>query len=532
MNKKGISLIILVITLIVIIIIASTVVFTGLDFNNTTNSVKFETSIELIEKTIRKEQIKGKFAGTTIEEYEKNENNEQNRFSFTQAELESMISEISNISPIIQINSEKEEYYLLNSEDLKSIGLNEIYKEYLINYKNGYVFCLEPIIINNEKIYTTQFVQDWKIEVANGYPVTIDSRRENILNYKIYGNTIQSGNPTPSTPISIKSVGETNLYDFAVENIGSYVLSTDGSSRYGYNLGVLEAGEYTVSYELVDETDFPQYIYLRYKNIYDNTWGSAVYLTTSRIEKKSYTFDADGESEYYFYLASAAVNNLNTAKTRMQKLTNIQLEKGDNKTEYIENGTYRISIKVVDLEGNSSTFNLFLDEPLRSVNGISDYIDFKNQKVVRRVKEIALTGEENWILQWNSIPDIFKLNISDMYVEEGFNNKFKGYCNIYTRSNHSYIYTKNIDYGICNIYEGKPGIAIRDIDCTNLDEFKQKINDLYNSGKPMILNYLLKEPVEEFIEIPELIINKGINTITVEKEVQPSNIEIEYYSQY
>lgn len=56
------------------------------------------------------------------------------------------------------------------------------------------------------------------------------------------------------------------------------------------------------------------------------------------------------------------------------KIKNIQIEKGTTVTNY------EPYIEPI-------TQNIYLDEPLRKVGDYADYIDFKNQKVVRKVKE-------------------------------------------------------------------------------------------------------------------------------------------------
>jgi hypothetical protein len=45
-------------------------------------------------------------------------------------------------------------------------------------------------------------------------------------------------------------------------------------------------------------------------------------------------------------------------------------------------------------EYKSTTTNIFLDEPLRKVGDYADYIDFKNGKVVRKVKARILYADD------------------------------------------------------------------------------------------------------------------------------------------
>ena len=48
-------------------------------------------------------------------------------------------------------------------------------------------------------------------------------------------------------------------------------------------------------------------------------------------------------------------------------------------------GKYEIQIEVVDKESNSKTYSIYLTSPLKKSGTLVDYIDYKNQKVVRNV---------------------------------------------------------------------------------------------------------------------------------------------------
>lgn len=92
---------------------------------------------------------------------------------------------------------------------------------------------------------------------------------------------------------------------------------------------------------------------------------------------------------------------------------------GDSKGKSVEYKNVQIikvdaaSYKLIVNEGNNIdwnyepyvepiTTNIYLNEPLRKVGDYADYIDFKNQKVVRQIKEITFDGTENWAYQESS----------------------------------------------------------------------------------------------------------------------------------
>ena len=53
-------------------------------------------------------------------------------------------------------------------------------------------------------------------------------------------------------------------------------------------------------------------------------------------------------------------------------------------------GKYKIPVKV-----NDNVINIYIDEPLRKVGDVSDYIDYKNNRIVRNIAKIeSYNGEE------------------------------------------------------------------------------------------------------------------------------------------
>ena len=151
--------------------------------------------------------------------------------------------------------------------------------------------------------------------------------------------------PTIDKPIEIQSVGERtrNLFDIDYSNIQRCPY-TDTAERWGYDIGILSAGDYNFSFELVDEADIPQSVYIRKKSS-DGTIGAGGTLTTSVVSNNPLKFTADGESNYYLVCASGSVATLEQAKERIGKFKWIQLELGSTAKEYEPHG-YKIPIKI------------------------------------------------------------------------------------------------------------------------------------------------------------------------------------------
>lgn len=79
-----------------------------------------------------------------------------------------------------------------------------------------------------------------------------------------------------------------------------------------------------------------------------------------------------------------------------------QLEEGINVTE---NEKYK----------DPKIYNIYLDEPLRSLGEIRDYIDFRNKKIVRYITEV------NNELKKLETPIEEKINLPNILIKEGTN---------------------------------------------------------------------------------------------------------------
>ena len=102
-----------------------------------------------------------------------------------------------------------------------------------------------------------------------------------------------------------------------------------------------------------------------------NTGVSSFYIVingkSNGVGRTSFTLTKSSDIGLKFYESTDTV------------LGNIQIELGSSATEY---EPYKGSI----------TEHIYLDEPLRKVGDYSDYIDFKNQKVVRKIEVLDDTG--------------------------------------------------------------------------------------------------------------------------------------------
>ena len=200
----------------------------------------------------------------------------------------------------------------------------------------------------------------------------------------------------------------------------------------------------------------------------------------------------------------------------------IQLEKGEKNTLYEE---YKEPI----------TTNIYLNEPLRKVGDYADYIDFKNKKVVRNIKEIEFNGSEEWVLGASGTNVINqRYYLQDNSILQ--NRQGRILSNILKEIYHGGTSIFMKDEQGCNISNGcyiqlkinKKYLTDLNYD-TTVAGFKQYLEYLKSNNKSVIINATLSTTSEETIELPNILTGKGTNKVSIETKIQPSKMEINYY---
>ena len=190
-----------------------------------------------------------------------------------------------------------------------------------------------------------------------------------------------------------------------------------------------------------------------------------------------------------------------------------QLEKGSPATSY---EPYK----------GKTTKHIYLDEPLRKIGDYADYIDFKNQKVVRCIGEITLDGTENWVYQESN--NIIYLSIKNKNLSrthDSFSTHF-----LFQDSKNAidpyFVVVNSSTLGnvVLRFYQQGDNIIY-----STADEFKTFLVDQYNSGNPVKLLCNCYNVVETAVTIPNLAAPKSERaTIMVDTSIKPSNMKIKY----
>ena len=270
-----------------------------------------------------------------------------------------------------------------------------------------------------------------KIADAEGVPCVMEySKGKNLRNYEIYGNSVQDGIPSPDTPIEIQSVGDL-VTDTASEYYGKYDvpitvrgknllpnsdwMSGTHSNGFTEQTNVNYITEYTqnsISFNLAawkgvssprfkkdsvkrivfkikqnqinsDDGYINFYIIIQGYDDNNNKVGSqAIY--NNAIADTEYVFDFSAISTSSFYKKSTQFSFCILA--RKNALSNLMV---------YDIAYYADTDTAVYEPYIGETKHIYLNEPLRKVGDYADYIDFKNQKVMRQIEVLDDTGTKS-----------------------------------------------------------------------------------------------------------------------------------------
>lgn len=379
--------------------------------------------------------------------------------------------------------------------------------------------------------------------ITGALPLTLEGcvDEESIIDYTLYGQSVQNGTPTPETPVEVESVGEktTNLINWDLILSNKSITKVENgyySTMYFHNFAsshaitkqIKEVLKPNVTYTLSRKCDAGYVDGATTGNIIIYGSNSTTIVQTGYWGTlKSVTFtltqeQIDSIRGVYIYFSQGSVKECT--------ISELQLTESDTVLPYEPYG-YKIPIKV-SCNDKAITTNIYLDEPLRKVGDYADYIDFENGKIVRNVEKYTFTGKETDQGGATNDPDSFGyvVKLSSLSLS----NKKAGLCNCLRQgvvassgtnrfayhniANHPFVYVffKKTDFPELGTYS--PSTA------------KQVVKEMYDSGVPMVLYYNRNTPTETSITLPNLPTFKGTNIISADTTVQPSNVEIEYYS--
>lgn len=443
-----------------------------------------------------------------------------------------LVDNVSNA--FTRIQDLRYELYL-NNEMVSSGAINNNLKQYL--YLNKSINVGETDNLRLVFLYAeTEEVQNIDMNKTISFRVNIDSNivssleetdeltllanNDTLNNYRIYGQSLQSSTPSGSY-VDILEVGDKtkNLLNPNNNEIGSLKISDGSINKIDYvtttDYVSLKAGTYTISYKSGAN--------LRYIALYNDSKEIVGNFWSNRANPYTFTIDQD----YFIRIDMERDGNITITDLDDFFIEyEVQLEKGSISTEYEPFNKYKIPIKVNDV-----TTNIYLDEPLRGIGDYFDYIDFAKQSVVRQVKKIEFTGEEQfYVLNSNPYPYAYYvlgdlgLVVNDMALSSHFA----------LQTNFSYsVAGSNVFRVLNSTSNNQSRIVFRIVDetgsVTDVSKIKTLFKDAYSAGNPYTFYYVSSEEDEKYINLPTINIVNGTNQINVNTTLQPSGVYLEYY---
>lgn len=331
-----------------------------------------------------------------------------------------------------------------------------------------------------------------------------------LISYSISGNSIQNGTPTPENPIEVESMGEydkeTGKYKIPVvcsgKNIVRDYVYHDQKIRYYNTITTVEPYTFKQGITYTISFDTP------------NTNKNVCFANYAHTEEGLKTVSLNGTRRFITFTptkdlsitALMSVTSVVSEENRSGLCSNCMIEEGTTATDY------EPYIEPV-------TTNIYLDEPLRKIGNYADYIDFENQKVVRKVYKKILTGTESWT---SPTPAVYCISRGYVNPQYDYSVRTNVLCTHLQPSNLNNIQGCGVSSSnlIVNYDNGDMGRTA----------FKQLLIDMYSTGTPMIIYYVRAEAEEIPICLPKLPTFRGTTIYTVETSVQPSEMSATYYA--
>lgn len=343
--------------------------------------------------------------------------------------------------------------------------------------------------------------------IGDGRPLT---------DYRISGNAVQDGTPSPDAPVDAAGCGVRtgNLFDITTLENGIYLASSGNKYggatngvRAGTKIKVLPNTAYTISAQSSANVslrifEWSNGTFIKQTPKY-NVSGSVSLTVTTTAETTEIAFNIEGENGQY--------------------TTNVMLNLGSTALPYEPYG-YKLPL---------------------TVNGVEYPIYLGKVETTRRIKKLVLTGEEDIAIKSGNAK--WFIPIADMRLPTTasilwFCSHYQAVANNAPWASYDYV----ISWSTVDTVSSK-GLRIRDVNFltgTTVADFKSYLAQQYAAGTPVTVWYVLAEPETAIVNEPLMKIGdyadtvslaqagvtiptvNGENVLDVPTEVPPSEVTI------
>lgn len=413
---------------------------------------------------------------------------------------------------------------------------------------------------NNEEMQWIKFngvtvYEAWEKLIASGVPplTLLNCKGVDLVDYKIYGNSVQNGTPTPETPIEVESVGDKtdNLYDIksAVDND---ILVYNGDNTYTFTK---TSSRFTklVDMHIPANTPFTISVnILEYTGAFSNALGFQFQLEDGTLTGKAFfisstimtvTFTQAVKKIRLFLQANDEIGTFT-------KFKNVMINLGTTATDFEPYG-YRMPVKArgKNLCSNeyyyANNYGNFIIE-----DGVVTTIKSTVMGFVAKVKPNTKytvhyncfeftqgTSLSQRVREYSHYPTSWTDGYLDVMSVNSWHTTTGIKSSVFTTGEN----TKYIIFGFYASEGGGGGIKI-----SNFQVEEGNITDYEPYVEPKITNIYLDEPltindyidyknqvvskngVPQTIELPNIPTIKGTTIIEVDTTIQPSNMKVVY----
>ena len=379
----------------------------------------------------------------------------------------------------------------------------------------------------------TAYEKQRALSAFGGFPIAsitgvdeiqFDSGGKPLISWYINGNEVQNGTPAPDDIIMPSETGDktANLVRVANDNYIAYstytafsivddTVVTSGNVLIGFLAKVEPNTDYAVAF---DNTSGYAHLRIRTYSAKPDSWSDASFIDQpvniqGSAVYKSGTFTTTSETEWVLVCMYVPSTSSGTV------VSNIMLNTGSTALDYEPYG-YKIDISC------GGTQTVYLQEPIRKIDDSADVASAVGTvgTATRAIYKVVFTGGEDETWSKRTSPDntyMFNLNPS------GFPAGIGGTVAISSHFTSNY----RVSYLTSGqLYIGGTTMSFRNDDCEDLTAWRNFLSTQYAAGTPVCVWYMIQEPQTETFTAPTITPQKGANTLTVETELQPSEVSV------
>ena len=357
------------------------------------------------------------------------------------------------------------------------------------------------------------------LDITESTDTTLENSKDGVLKIKkIYGNTIQDGEPTPDAPVEIESVVLSKVWTCRKNLAKIHEAAWTVGNNYITNKGA-NGGAYLIeTLNLKANTTYYIRLLLLSKPTADTT-------LTSHINDVASIYSFSGLQNY-------DLNKVYTATYTPTQDEKLSYRMWGNTNSDIFNFQFWISTDEADKTYEPYTESVVtLSEPI-TLNGLGevrDYIDLKRGVKVQNCFIKVFDGTENFTMGTNTVGGGYYFRYDNNNIPITSNSIIvNGKCNRLQATSANNAWNMNTD---CFAY-ASDGHSIRFrltslSNITSVDTLKEQLQEWYTSGEPLTFITPIAEPIEtplpdaDVETLKSLKTYDGVTHILTDSEVEP-----------